>query len=681
MKFPYAMLRDFVETALDAEAIGHLLTMAGFELEGIEEVEDDSVLDIKVMSNRGDGLSVFGLAREVLAKDASSLPTPLYLSATNGFASVQLGTTPAPTSVDIRSTDCLRYACSVLTGASHRESEAWMQKRLRQAGMRPISLWVDVTNYVMLEVGQPLHAFDYELLAENRIVVRKAELGEELTTLNGIEHKLQPDQMMICDAAKPIAAAGIMGGAETEVSESTKTVLLESAHFLNTSVRRTRKQLGLNTEASYRFERSVDPAGVAAAIHRCFSLLSAADPGIVSTAIVDVYPVHPTPKTLTLRVNRASTMLGMPITEEQAGSYLSRLGFTIELSGPGEYSVQTPTWRPDIVREIDLIEELGRVHGYDQIPETMIQGTTTLGGPQGFQLWTDWLRDASLNAGYNETVSHSLGNLHPLDAPGTPRIGPRTPSSPDMAYLRSSVLSSLGEVARRNNPKEVRAFEIGHVFWGTDPSYEEEIRLGILASGPLLSGDWSVKESGQVSFFTVKGDLDAILGQVGVSATLTPPTELDPRLHPTRQAVLSNGDIAFGILGQLHPDVAKETSLPPDTIVAEIRLAKAFEARSTGLKLHSVSRHPAVRRDMSVLLDKSVDYGDVAVRIEEAGGAVLERHWLFDVFSGQGIPEGKHALGIAIQLRKPDSTITDEEANQVRDRVVSALADLGATTR
>jgi phenylalanyl-tRNA synthetase beta chain len=681
MKFPYWMLRDFIDTRLSAEEVGDLLTMAGFELEGIEVVGGDNVLDIKVMSNRGDGLSVFGLAREVLAKDPEAHSTALYQSGVDRFQS-GAGHAPAlAASVSIDTQDCTRYACLMLTNISRADSESWMQARLVQAGMRPISLLVDITNYVMLEFGQPLHAFDFDKLAGGRIIVRKARSGETLTTLNGQDHTLQADQMMICDAVKPVAVAGVMGGQETEVSDSTTTVLLESAHFVNTSVRRTRKQLGLNTEASYRFERSVDPEGVVAALYRCVQLVQQADPGVVATAVVDEYPTKPSSKPIDLRVSRASKLLGMAISPEDAGSYLARLGFKPEPIEEGVFRVASPTWRPDIVREIDLIEELGRVHGYERIPERLLDGTTTMGGPQGLQLWTDWLREAALRAGLTQMMSHSLSDLHPLDDPWVPRLGPRSPASPEMAYLRNSLLSSLGEAARRNNPKEVQIFEIGRVFSQDENGYVERIRLGLLAAGPLLPIGWTVKESSSSSFYTLKGVLESAMDGVGVSVRFGSPETLDPRLHPSRQASVFAGDVNIGFLGQLHPDVAKECGLIAETIVAEIAIEAAYEARDLTLKLHSVSRHPSVRRDMSILLDKTVPFEAVAARIAVAGGDVLEKQWLFDVFAGQGIPAGKHALGIAIQLRKLDSTYTDEEANQVRDRVVAALAELGATMR
>jgi len=681
MKFPYSMLLDFVNTSLGPEELGDLLTMAGFELEGIESVEGHPVLDIKVMSNRGDGLSVFGLAREVLAKDPNSVATDLYRIAAGRFESCSQSNAASPAQVTIETDDCGRYACLILKNTKNGSSETWMQDRLRRSGMRPISLLVDITNYVMLELGQPLHAFDFDKLEGGEIVVREARPGERLTTLNGVEHGLQRGQMMICDVSKPVAVAGVMGGSETEVGPDTVNVLLESAHFLNTSVRRTRKQLGLNTEASYRFERSVDPDGVVAALYRCVELVKAATPQVESSAIVDVYPGKASRDAIRFRVERASLLLGMSVTVSQCTHYLSRLGFEIQLRDDSELWVTPPAWRPDIVREVDLVEEIGRIHGYELIPERLLQGTTKSGGPQGFELWTDWLRQAALRSGLTQVISHSLRDLHPLDEADAVRLGPRTPASPDTGYLRNSLLPSLSDAARRNNPKEIQIFELGRVFCGVGEKYLEALRFSVLSAGPVTPGSWNSPGAGPSGFFTVKGVLESVMESVGVTTRLVPSDVADRRLHPTRQAVVFAGDQPIGIIGQLHPDVANECDLPLETTVFEILARAAFENRDLSLKLQPVSRHPSVRRDMSVLADQSITYEKLAAAIETSLGDVLEKQWLFDEFVGQGIPSGMRALGIAIQLRKSDSTFTDEEANQVRDRAVAALVDLGATTR
>ncbi|HVT13048.1 MAG TPA: phenylalanine--tRNA ligase subunit beta [Fimbriimonadaceae bacterium] len=699
MKFPYSMLRDYVETKLDADAVGDLLTMAGFELEDIEEAEGDKVLDIKVVSNRGDGLSVFGLAREVLAKDVEAKPTELYKRAAKRFgASPGVATEPTyhweakdlpklldvspqsgRVSVSVETEDCTRYACLLFDGVRNGDAPEWLQKRLRQSGQRPISLLVDLSNYVMLEVGQPLHTFDLDKLAGPAIVVRKARAGEKLTTLDGGEHELRPDQMMICDAERPIAAAGIMGGEATEVDSGTTRVLLESAHFLNTSVRRTRKQLGLSTDASYRFERSVDPEGVVAALERFAELLAQVEGGGSRIpGCIDVYPNPLTRAPIELDMKRSDMLLGMPISEEEAVGYLERLGFQVMRGDL--LMVAPPTWRPDVVREEDLIEELGRVHGFEQIPERLPTGTTIRGGTSGFEAWTDKVREACVRSGFIQTISHSLRDRGPLDDAQALPVELRNPNSPDMAWLRNSILPCLADNAKRNGGRDVHLFEIGRVFVQIGDSHVESVALGFLSQGALNPADWLDKQPQAANFFTLKTTLEQVFAAGGIHVAFDPRWS-DPRFHPTRQAGLACGEGVHGVIGQIHPDIAEQLDLPEDTVLAEMHIDSLYEHHHAGPKLKPISRNPAVRRDIALLIDKSVPFETIDRKLGEALGDVLEKRWLFDVYEGKGIPEGKHSLAIALQLRKQGSNFTDEEANQVREKAVQALAELGGTPR
>jgi len=693
MKFPYSMLLDFVTTDLDAFQIGDLLTMAGFELEGIESVEGDEVLDIKVMSNRGDGLSVFGLSREVLAKDANATATDLYRHAATRFADVESKeTTQLENEVaTIESEDCNRFACRAFSQIKgNHSSPEWMQKRLRQAGQRPISLLVDLTNYVMLELGQPLHAFDRDQLKGRRIVVRNAKEGEKLTTLNGIEHTLS-GQMMICDAERPVGVPGVMGGLETEVTDKTQNLLLESANFKNTTVRKTRKQLGLSTDASYRFERSVDPDGVVGAIQRFTALLLASAPEAEVSNIVDHYPRPPKTEPVQLRLVRASSLLGMKIEAEEAERYLSGLGMSFQavngaparikgrqVPGP-TYLVTPPAWRQDIVREDDLVEELGRVHGYERIPDDLPEGLTTLGGPQGDHLAVDRIGEAAIRAGFIQMISHSLRDFHPLDS-ATNRIGPRVIASPEHAILRNSLLPSLADAAQRNGSKNLHLFEIGKVFAVGTPDGERR-HIAFLSTGDLLLSDRQNAVLPQADYFSLKGSLDSVLGALLLSVTYAHPSVPDPRFHPTRQAQISIGGHWAGRLGQIHPDLAESLKLSPATYLAELDLDTALAKGSDELTIKSISRNPSVRRDIAVLVEKAIPYDQLKQAIDKACGDLLERQWLFDIFEGTGIPEGKHSLGIGLQFRKAGENFTDEEANQVRDLAVAALAEFGATLR
>ena len=677
------MLCDYVETSLTAHQIGDLLTMAGFELEGIEEVGDEWVLDMKVMSNRGDGLSVFGLAREVLAKDQDSNPTKLYSRAAARFQDISVPETTfiGDESARIESESCRRFAVRGFSGVNAKDqSPAWMQKRLDASGMRPISLLVDLTNYIMLELGQPLHAFDRDKLTENRIVVREAKPGEKLTTLNGIEHELS-GQMMICDAAKPVGVPGVMGGLETEVTDETTNLLLESANFVNTVVRKTRKQLGLATEASYRFERSVDPDGVVAATKRFTELLLDAQPGIQVSNIVDLYPGQQTFAPVKLRVSKASILLGMEITLPQATTYLRRLGLDVSPIGD-DLMVVPPSWRPDIIREEDLIEELGRVHGYELIPEAYPAGSTPLGGSHGKELLKDKLRESLLRSGLSQIISHSLRDFHPLDEP-CERVAPRNPASPEHCVLRSSLLPGLAEAARRNGGKDVHLFEMGKVFYQWEGKYDETLYVGMISQGALIPENRKGDKVPQADFFSLKAVLEHSLEFLGISGQVQYVPHNEPnetRFHPTRSATLMIGDLNCGTIGQIHPEAALASGLEPDTVLCEIAWDWIMGKVKPELAIRDISRNPAVRRDIAVLIDKVVNYAKIENAIKTGGGDVLEKQWLFDVFEGTNIPEGKHSLGIGLQFRK-HGNFTDEEANQVRDRIVSELEALGATLR
>lgn len=677
------MLRAFVSTSLSPEGVGDLLTMAGFELEGLDVIDGEPVLDLKVMANRGDGLSALGMAREVLAKDAGAGATELMRRAAERF--------PMPdgpidgVSVRIETTDCTRYACRVIRGVRNGPSPDWLQRRVTEAGMRPISLLVDLTNYVMLELGQPLHAFDLATLRGAAVVVRQARLGERLTTLDGSEHELTEQMMMICDAERPVAAAGIMGGIETEVSESTTDVLLESAHFMNTSVRFTRRQLGLSTEASYRFERWVDPEGVVAALNRFVELYREITGDLAAgTGLIDVYPAPHAPREVRARVSRARLLLGIEeLTPDLCREYLAKLGFTV--AGEGEpFLVTPPAWRPDVEREEDVVEEIGRVHGYERIPERLARGATTHGGSFGLYGFVDDVREALLRCGFSQTISHSLRNVHPLDFPDNDRVMVRNPHSPEMAYLRNSVLPNLADAARRNSGREaLHLFEIGRVFVRGDVQIDESPELGILSTGALAESHWAGQPPSQVDFFSMKGVVVALCEALRVPVHFDRPLSPDPRLHPTRQASVlgDTGNLHCGIFGQIHPVVAEKCGLPPETVLAELDLLVLYMLVDEQVQLKAISRNPAVRRDIAVMIDKAVPFERLQSRVREACGDVLERLWLFDRYEGKGIPEGKHSLGLALQLRKVGENFTDEEANRVRDRAVEALTALGATLR
>lgn len=681
MKLPISMLRDWVETSLTPQQLGDLLTMAGFELEGLEEVDGQPVLDLKVVANRGDGLSAIGIAREVLAKDQDAKPTALYERAVLGFRNDE--GTGLDANIAIETPSCTRYACRLFHQVVNGPSPVWLQTKVNEAGQRPISLLVDLTNYVMLETGQPLHAFDLDKLNGQQIIVRQAREGETLRTLNGVNHSLQSHHMVIADRDRAVALAGIMGGEETEVGPATQNMLLESAHFVNTNVRKTRKELNISTEASYRFERSVDPNGVVAALNR-FAELYAEITGQRSVpGVRDLYPTKPIQHVVPIRLSRAKMILGIDTLDSaHLELSLSRLGFGV-VGGPETYEVTVPTWRPDVTLEEDLIEEVGRVYGYEHIPESMPKGTTPRGGTFGLYSVIDTAKKTMLRCGLDQMWSHSLRDVHPLDFNPTRRVRVRNPHSPENAHLRNSLLPGLADAALRNGGRDVRLFEIGKVFVQGDYDIDESPELAILMTGNVRDPHWAQKNVTQSDFWTLKGMIEELSRLVRDQMSFGLPRLPDYRFHPTRQAgiLVDEGRLWVGTMGQIHPDIAEDLGLPEETYMAELDLLVLFQNPDDSVVCRSISRNPAVRRDIAIVLPKSVDYAEVEEAIRSACGEVLEKQWLFDVYEGKGIDPGMHSLAIAMQFRKHGENFTDEEANAVRDRAIDALKPLGAALR
>ncbi len=678
MKFTLAMMRDFVATNLNEEQIGDLLTMTGFELEEIIEVNGEKVLDVNIMANRGDGASVLGMAREILAKDSSATPTELFKSAANRFPASDQGARDvwAKASATIETPNCTRFAFRIFENIENGESPDWLKDRLTKIGQRPISLLVDLTNYVMIEMGQPLHAYDLDKLPEGRIVVRNADEGETILTLDGNEHKLASDHLVICDSENPIGVAGVMGGEATECSSKTTRMLLEAAHFVNSAVRKTRKELGMFTEASYRFERHVDPDGVVAALNR-FAQLYLEITGIKPIGgVADLYPKKPEIQTVKVNVNRASELLGMAVSFEEAKAILTGLGFTISGQDGENLTVVPPTWRIDILREEDLVEEIGRVHGYDKIPEALPIGSTPVGGTHGFEALCERAHYAAINSGFDQVMSHSLRDLHALDAP-TGRIQVRNPHAPEIAHLRNSLLPGLAEAAVRNGGDNLHLFE-----WGrTHSDQGEKTFIAFLSSGLFEGQTWLPKDQSKADFYSLKGTIEDLSKALGAKCELHASSPEDERLHPGRQAQILINGINCGIIGQIHPLTAEDVNLPPHAILAEIDLDSLKGLLQLENLFHPISRNPAATRDIAILVSQSVPYVEIESAIKKSGGENLEAFNLFDVYSGKGIDPGFHSLAIALQFRKIGGNFTDEEANVLRDQIVAELAKLGAKLR
>jgi phenylalanyl-tRNA synthetase beta chain len=678
MKLPVEWIKEHVPVKAGPDEIAERLTMAGLEVEERAESDLGAVLDIKVTPNRGDCLSVIGVSRELAA--AYKMPLKQFEAQSSGG---QAGEAAQLTSVSIEDPDlCPRYAARIVRNLKIGPSPEWMQKRLEAAGMRPISNIVDVTNYVMLEMGQPLHAFDFETLLGRRIVVRRARPGETITTLDGTERALTPEMLCICDADRPVAVAGVMGGAEAEVSAATTTLLLESAHFNWLSVRRTARALGMRTEASDRFSRGVDPELVAAAADRACALIAQIGAGEVVPGIVDAYPVPFVPRQLSVRPDRVTEMLGFRVSPADVSDTLTRLGFH-EGGGKAEAGsllFAVPTWRPDIVREIDLVEEVGRVLGYEHIPESLPTGVTTQGGDSQEARFAEQIRDILVGAGLQEIVSHSLLAPTNWENPSTVerRVGIRSALSAELSGLRRSLLPGLVEAVERNARRgngPLAFFEVGHVFTQTDGGYAERPVVGGVLAGNIAPSTW-LKSARQpaADFYTARGIVEQVAQALHVEGLRLERGE-DPRLHPGRSANVYIGDEHIGYVGELHPRLTEDLTVR-DRVVAFSLQVDTLQAAAAGRsRFTPLSPFPSVSRDLAPRVAAEVPYGRVELAVTKAGVEYLERFDLTDVYTGPPIPEGQKSLTLSFTFRSPEATLTDEQVNEALGRIRTSLAE------
>ncbi|MDQ2985186.1 MAG: phenylalanine--tRNA ligase subunit beta [Armatimonadota bacterium] len=671
MKITVEWLKEFVETDASAAEIGDELTMLGLELEAAEESPLGPVLDFKVTPNRGDCLSVFGLARELAAKDAQRYrPTELFRRAATGFgdppASVAPGREGSLVTVEAPEL-CPRYVAQVIRGVRLGASSGKISARLTACGMRPIDSIVDTTNYVMLELGQPLHAFDLRQLHGGRIVVRTARSGEVMKSLDGQERKLTPEMLMICDAERPVAIAGVMGGENSEVAADTTEILLESAHFDPVSIRSTRKTLGMSTEASYRFERFVDPELCLAACRRVCELL-----GVAGDAEFDAYPGRDARKAIVVREARWNRLLGMEVPVAAAAGLLVGLGCKVS-EVTGGLSAVPPSWRADVTMEEDLVEEIGRLWGYEKIPEALPHGSP-MGGLGVEAAFRKRLKSAMLRLGFAETLTHSLCDESPLDPAGV-AVHLRNPAAPELGLLRRSMLPGIAEAAAKNRGRPLALFEVGRVF---DVGRERR-SLGIIVSGDVEAAHWAGGKPHSHDFYSLKGVVEGVFALVGRPLEIA--ASADNRYHPGRCASILSGGNHLGVMGEISPAIAEKLDLPRGSLGAEIDVDSLISSDEAVPVYQRLSPYPPVRRDFAFVIPVTVGYAEVHAAIDAASEGLAERIWLFDVYAGKGIVAGHHSMGVAAVLRHPERTLTDEEANAFSERAFQSIAALGGVRR
>jgi phenylalanyl-tRNA synthetase beta chain len=644
---------------------------------------DDAVLDIEVTPNRPDFLSVLGIAREVSAATGIALVMP--------DASLEEAEEDAEDVATLKVLDqerCPRYLARVLRDVRHVPSPIAVQARLTAAGMRPISAAVDATNYAMLEIGQPLHPFDLALLKGPGIVVRRAEEGEKLVTLDEVERTFTADDLLICDVERPVAVAGVMGGALAEVSESTSDILLESAWFRREGIQRTRRRLGLSTEASMRFERGTDPEAVPLGADRASRLMVEWCGSTVLRGALEVGG-PPRRRTVELRASRASAVIGYPVSTSDAAAVFERLGMPHETVDDDRVRVEIPGYRVDLEREVDLIEEVARIQGYERIGSTLPPVRQTGGLPKRYA-FLGRVRGALVRAGLREVrqipfVSDAdLGLTGDRDA-----VRVTNPLQPEEAWLRTRLLPGLLKAVRRNAAHQVRSvaiFEVSTVFRRAGDQAEERPMVAFAMTGAADPG-WT--GGGRTfDFFDAKGVVESLMAALGIEwnlATASDPTAEAPTspLHPGRAGfVLSTAGEGIGVVGELHPKVAASLDIAGRVAVGELEVSALMDLAPNVVQVRDVPRYPPVRRDLAFTVDVRTPAGAVRSALEEAAGELLDSCLLFDVHTGPPLPEGKKSLGFSVDFRAQDRTLTDAEANEAVAAIAARLArDFGAELR
>lgn len=646
---------------------------------------DDQVLDFDLTPNRSDCLSMIGAAYEVgaiLARDVS-LPQPkndLIESARSAEQVIK---------VKIESPElCSRYSVRYIADVKIGSSPIWLQNRLMAAGVRPINNIVDITNYVMLEYGQPLHAFDADKIAGGVIGVRTAKEGETLVTLDGQERQLDAGSLLIVDGDnKPVGLAGVMGGLDSEVTENTTNIVLESAKFDGGTVRKTSRHLGLRSEASLRFEKEVDPNMVIPALDRAASLMINIAGGSVYQGVVESVVSEAEERVIHLSIPKLNDYLGTDISILEAKSILSRLQFQCEDIEGNALEVSVPTRRGDITRDVDLIEEIARLYGYDHIPTTTIEGPTTAGGYTKSQALRRSLRSLLVHGGLQETMGYSFiregdRSLFSSLEDGEHEIKLAMPMSEDRSVLRGSLLPGLIDMTQYNRNRKLdnlALFEIGNVFHSSEELLKKQPdELSVLAV--LLTGDRNVKgwnsTPEKVDFFDLKGVLESIFEYLGLSKLVSYEADEPKGFHPGRSASVylnvAEGKLRIGHFGQLHPVLQSEKELA-DTFVAEMKLEPVFHYAGNTVAYRDLPRFPAMQRDIAVVLDHAVEAAAMIASIKQTAGELLESVEVFDVFTGSKLGEGKKSVALSLVYRHKERTLTEEEITAVHETVVAAL--------
>jgi phenylalanyl-tRNA synthetase beta chain len=690
MRLLVSWVRDFIDVSASPAEIADKLGLRGFEVASVEMIDEtDGVIDFEVTANRPDCLGMLGFARELAAVYNLPLRQPSdETGARVALAPVTRGESER-LKVVIEDADlCPRYAAAVAE-VTPTVTPGWMASRLQAAGVRPISPFVDITNYVLMELGHPMHAFDLATLASGEIRIRRTRPGERITTLDGVERALDPEMLAIADGRRPQAVAGVMGGRDSEVSRTTRTVAFESAYFHPASIRRTSKRLGLKTEASARFERGADVNAPVVALQRALALMQQIGAGRPIGPILDRYPNPRGPKTLHLRRSRLALLLGLQVPDAEVARILRRLGLEVTPATDG-WDVVAPTFRVDLLREVDLIEEVGRHYGFDKLEPAFPPMTTAAPEPDARIPRDQQVRRTLAAAGLSEAMTFGFVEADAARAFVTERdaaalVGVANPLSAKFDTLRPSLLPGLVDSVahnRRHGRRDVALYEIGARF---DSASGETRGVGIAWTGAAEPEHWSGSSRG-VDFFDVKGLVEQLCAVLGVDCRVEPAAV--PFLVEGQSAEVRSGGTAIGVVGLLAPSVAERRGAPRhDAIyVAELSLDRMAALRRAGDEsARPLPRYPSVVRDLSIVVADTLPAEIISGTIHAASGAgpaPLRGALFFDRYVGKGVPADKVSVSVRLTFQAPDRTLTDGDLKQSFDRILAALVrEHGAVQR
>ncbi len=643
----------------------------------------DPVLEIGLTPNRPDCLSIIGIAREVAAIQKSSLKYPEYSLNDSSDEISRLA------SVTIEAPDhCPRYAARLVENIKIGPSPFWLQDKLVSIGLRPINSIVDITNFVMMETGQPLHAFDFDRLAENRIVVRTASEGESFTTLDGKERRLSSEMLMICDGEKPVAVGGVMGGENSEIQDNTTRVLIESAYFNPVSIRKTAKKLGLNTDASHRFERGVDPAGTVKALNRAASLMVEIGGGRLVSGLIDEHPVKPELRTISLNTEKANRLLGLSLTTTQMRECLESVDFRVEKTDESNLEVAAPSFRVDVSRPQDLMEEIARLSGYDNIPTTYPLIPAKGRKPSARWDFRVRVKDCMRGLGFAEVVNYSFSDPKSCDllrlSPDDERrnlLSILNPLTEDQSAMRTSLIPGLLRNMNLNLSQQMRnikIFEVGNTFVsrGQDSLPVENEFLAGLWTGARNERTFHAKEA-ECDFYDMKGSVEGLLRLLEIeNATFTRlPAESCFYTAPGRTARIFVEGKEAGLMGEVHPKVLTAFDLKQTAFIFELDQFVLISAASKEKQYSPPPRFPATARDITIIIPKSIESGEILKTVEDMGEELVESVRLYDLFEGNPIPEDRKSVTLRVKYRSGEKTLEDADVAPVTEKIAKRLMD------